>query len=157
MMKNKFRLMVVIAVAAPLVLATADLIAARSKDRELDKAVKKANDEWATAMKTGDAAVIAAPYADQAVFVGVDGACVQGRNEVEKLYRTGFERAGFASSTKIVTKELVRDGDLAYESGYAEVGLLREGKETVRGGRYLTVWQRQADGGWKILRNIVRP
>ena len=108
-------------------------------------------------MKTGDAAVIAAPYADQAVFIGVDGACVQGRNEIEKLYRTRFERAGFASSTKIVAKELVRDGDLAYESGYAEVGLVREGKETVRGGRYLTVWQRQADGGWKILRNIVLP
>ena len=108
-------------------------------------------------MKTGDAAVIAAPYADHAVFVGVDGACVQGRNEIEKLYRVGFERTGFASSTKIVTKELVRDGDLAYESGYGEVGLMREGKETVRGGRYLTVWQRQADGGWKILRNIVLP
>ena len=157
MIKNKFRLIVLIALAAPLVLAAADLIAARSKDRGLDKAVKKANDEWAAAMKTGDAAVIAAPYADQAVFVGVDGACVQGRNEIEKLYRTRFERAGFASSTKIVAKELVRDGDLAYESGYAEVGLMRAGKETVRGGRYLTVWQRQPDGGWKILRNIVLP
>jgi len=157
MMKNKFRLVVLIAVAAPLFVATADLIAARSKDRGVETAVKTDNDEWAAAMKTGDAAVIAAPYSDQAVFVGVDGACVQGRNEIEKLYRTRFERAGFASSTKIVAKELVRDGDLAYESGYAEVGLMREGKETVRGGRYLTVWQRQADGGWKILRNIVLP
>ena len=157
MMKNRFRLVVLIAVAAPLVLAAAELITARSKDPGLEKAVKKANDEWAAAMKTGDAAVIAAPYADQAVFVGVDGACVQGRSEIEKLYRTRFERAGFASSTKIVAKELVKDGDLAYESGYAEVGLMREGKETVRGGRYLTVWQRQVDGGWKILRNIVLP
>ena len=108
-------------------------------------------------MKTGDAAVIAAPYTDGAVFVAIDGNCVQGRGEIEKMYRARFEHSGLASSTKIDSRKLVVDGDLAYESGYAEIGLVIEGKQSVKGGRYLTVWQRQADGEWKILRNVVLP
>jgi uncharacterized protein (TIGR02246 family) len=130
---------------------------AAARDPKLDQAVRKANSEWAAAMKTGDAAVIAAPYADRGVFIALDGTCIQGREAIEKMYRDRFAQAGLARSTKIDSKQLVVDGDLAYESGYAEIGVTREGKEIVRGGRYLTVWQRQADGEWKILRNVVLP
>lgn len=91
------------------------------------------------------------------MFVLADGTCLHGRADVEKLYRDGFKTGGRASSTKIESKHLVRDGDLAYESGFAEVGVVREGKPVVRGSRYLTVWQAQPDGGWKILRNLVMP
>jgi uncharacterized protein (TIGR02246 family) len=130
---------------------------AGSPDADLRDAVRKANTEWAEAMKTGDAAVIAAPYTDGAVFVLTDGKCLQGRADIEQLYRDGFQKGGLASATKIETKSLVRDGDLAYESGYAEVGVVRQGKPVTRGSRYLTVWQAQADGAWKILRNVVLP
>ena len=45
----------------------------------------------------------------------------------------------------------------SYESGYGETGRIKEGKVSTRGGRYLTVWRRAADGEWKIIRNIVLP
>jgi uncharacterized protein (TIGR02246 family) len=132
-------------------------MAAVSGDAKLDSSVKKANDDWVEAMKTGDAAAIAAAYADDAVFIGIDGTCLQGRAAIEKLYATRFEQAGHASSTKINSKAITVDGDLAYESGDAEMGFVKDGKPVVRGGRYLTVWQRQASGDWKITRNIVLP
>lgn len=128
-----------------------------SGDTRLDRAIEKANSEWAAAMKTGDAAACAAPYHDDGIFVGFDGTCTKGRSEIEKMYRLRFASRGLAASTKIDSKELVVDGDLAYESGYAEIGWPKEGKVSVSGGRFLTVWQRQADGEWKILRNIVLP
>jgi uncharacterized protein (TIGR02246 family) len=134
----------------------ATAVAVRSDDA-LHAAVRKANSEWAAAMKSGDAAVIAAPYTDNAVFVLVDGRSLQGRAAIEQMYREGFQKGGTASSTKIQSRSLVRDGDLAYESGYADVGVVRDGTPVTRGGRYLTVWQRQVDGAWKILRNIVLP
>ena len=81
----------------------------------------------------------------------------QGRAEIEKMYREGFERRGVAASARIDSKQLVVDGDLAYESGYGEVGRIKEGKVATSGGRYLTVWQRRGDGEWKIIRNIVLP
>ena len=139
-----------------LLLVTAAAIAG-NPDAALHEAVRKANAEWAEAMKTGDAAAIAAPYTDDALFVLADGTCLHGRAETEKLYRDGFEKGGRASSTKIESKNLVRDGDIAYESGFAEVGVVRDGKSITRGSRYLTVWQAQPDGQWKILRNVVLP
>jgi uncharacterized protein (TIGR02246 family) len=108
-------------------------------------------------MKTGDAAAIAAPYTDDAVFVGIDGACTRGRPEIEKMYRARFERSGPAKSARIDSRKLVADGNLAYESGSGEIGRLREGKLFIDSARFLTVWQRQPDGEWKILRNIVLP
>ena len=147
---------VLMATGALLLFVAASAVAA-TPDSNLEKAVARANAEWAAAMKTGDAAVIAAPYTDDAVFVLADGKSLQGRAAVERMYRDGFQKGGPASTTKIDSKSLVRDGDMAYESGYAEVGVVRQGKPVTRGSRYLTVWQAQSDGAWKILRNIVLP
>jgi len=151
------RLRSILMATGALLLFVAGNAMAASPDSNLEKAVAKANAEWAAAMKTGDAVVIAAPYTDDSVFVLADGKSLQGRAAVEQMYRDGFQKGGPASTTKIDSKRLVRDGDMAYESGYAEVGVVRQGKPVTRGSRYLTVWQAQADGAWKILRNIVLP
>ena len=146
-----------IAAATLLLRAAADAVAVPSGDPKLDRAVEKANSDYVEAMKTGDAAAIAAPYTDDALFVGIDGACTRGRAEIEKMYRARFERSGLAKSTRIDSRRLVVDGNLAYESGSGEIGRLREGKLSTDSARFLTVWQRQRDGEWKILRNIVLP
>lgn len=146
-----------IAAVVFLTLVPINLLAHRSGDPKLDRAIEKANSEFIAAMKTGDAATIAAPYTDNASFITIDGACIQARTEIEKMYRDRFARIGQVSSTKINSKKLVVDGDLAYESGYGEIGVLKDGKLSVNGGRFLTVWQRQPNGDWKILRNVVLP
>jgi len=156
-MTNKFRSGVRFAVAALLLFAGTNPLFAGSGDPKLERAVRKANEEWMAAVKTGDAATIAAPYADDAVFIMVDGTCIRGRAEIEKMYRERFERGGVAASARIDSKKLVIDGDLAYESGYGEIGRIKEGKVSTSGGRYLTVWQRTAGGEWKIIRNVVLP
>lgn len=156
-MKRNLRFKLWIATAVFLTLVPAELLAHHSGDPKLDRAIEKANSEFVSAMKTGDAATIAAPYAENASFIMIDGTCIQGRTEIEKMYRDRFARFGLAQSTKIDSKKLIVDGDLAYESGYGEIGLLRDGKLSVKGGRFLTVWQRQAVGDWKILRNVVLP
>ena len=143
-------------VATLLLCVAADAVAA-NPDADLLGTVRKANAEWAEAMKTGDAAVIVAPYAEGAVFVLPDGTTLHGRTEIEKLYRDGFAKAGPVATTDIESRSVVRDGDLAYESGFAEVGAAKDGRTVSRGSRYVTVWQKQADGAWKILRNVVLP
>ena len=156
-MNRSFHFALWIATVVFLTAVPADLLAHHSGDPKLDRAVEKANSDFVVAMKTGDAAIIAAPYAENASFITIDGACVQGRTEIEKLYRDRFARGGLASSTKINSKKLVVDNDLAYESGYGEIGVLKDDKLSIKGGRFLTVWQRQTNGDWKILRNVVLP
>lgn len=138
--------------ASPVV---AQAAVAQPPDPRLAETVHKANADWFVAMKTGDAAVIAAPYAEHGMFVFPDGSSIQGRDAVEKMYRTRFEQRGLAVSTTIDSKRLEPDGDLAYEWGVATIGMMKDGKPVTAGGRYLTVWQRQASGEWQIFRNLV--
>jgi uncharacterized protein (TIGR02246 family) len=152
-MKNSSTLPILTAIC--LLLAIAHSIAAPSGDARLDSAIQKANSEFLTATKMGDAATIAAPYADNAVFVLSDGTCIQGRTEIEKMYRTRFEQSGPSNSTKLDSKNVILDGDVAYESGNAEITVMKEGKPLTRTSRYLTIWQRAVNGEWKIVRNIV--
>lgn len=146
---------VLLALSAAAVLGFAGANSAESGDPKLRQAVSRSNAEWLAAMKTGDAATIAAPYADHAVFMFPDGTSVQGRDAIEKMYRSRFEQRGFAETTSIDSKRLEADGDFAYEWGTATVGVRIDGKPVASGGPYLTVWQRQAGGDWKILRNLI--
>jgi uncharacterized protein (TIGR02246 family) len=145
-----------IAGAAGLCASAATPAIAQAADPALHQAVTKANSEWAEAMKTGDAAVIAAPYAEHGLFVFPDGSTIQGRDAIEKMYRARFDKRGLATSTGIDSKKLEMDGDLAYEWGSASIGMRgSDGKPVTAGGRYLTVWQRQTNGAWQITRNLV--
>ena len=155
MKKNLFQFLSL--VATLLIFASCVSAASRSGDPKLDRAIVKANSEFEVAIKSGDAATIAAPYMDESVFIGFDGSCTKGRGEIQKLYKTRFERIGLASSAKIISNNLGVDGDLAYESGYGEISYIKEGKTSTNRGRFLTIWQRQADGDWKIFRNVVLP
>jgi len=128
----------------------------KSGDAALDRAIAKANSDWASAMKTGNVSSISAAYADDAVFVGLDGTCIKGRLEIEKMYRDRFATGGVAASTKIEPRKVTIDGDLAYESGYAEIVITKASRASVNAGAYLTVWQKK-NGEWKIFRNVVLP
>ncbi len=53
------------------------------------------------------------------------------------------------------TDDVVLGGDLAVETGRYEMTLQpRGGSEVKDKGKYVVVWKRQADGSWKILRDI---
>jgi len=85
-MKSNLRFKLCIATAVFLTLVPAELLAHHSGDPKLDRAIEEANSEFIVAMKTGDAATIAAPYTDDAFFITIDGTCIHGRTEIEKMY-----------------------------------------------------------------------
>jgi len=126
-------------------------------DPRLLAAVKKANSDFETAMTKSDTATIAEPYAADAVFVSPDGTATRGRAAIEQLYRDRFAKSGPALETKILSEELMLDGDFAYERGRGSITRRVGEKRVTDWARFLTVWQRQPDGAWKIFRNIVLP
>ncbi len=108
-------------------------------------------------MTKSDAATIAEPYVADAVFVSPDGTATRGRAAIEQLYRDRFAKSGPALQTKIVSEELMLDGDFAYERGRGSITRRVREERVTDWARFLTVWQRQPDGAWKIFRNIVLP
>ena len=126
-------------------------------DPRLLSAVAKANREFEVAVTKGDTAAIAAPYAADAAFVSPDGTATKGRAAIEQLYRDRFAKSGSWLESKIESEELMLGDDLAYEWGRGSAMRLEKGERVTSWARFLTIWQRQADGDWKIFRNVVLP
>ncbi len=52
---------------------------------------------------------------------------------------------------------VARSGELGYCYGRFEVGMTREGAETVLKGYFTHVWKRDAKGDWKLVADVVNP
>jgi ketosteroid isomerase-like protein len=123
-------------------------------DQDLQTAVTNANQAWSDAMRRGDAASMAGAYTNDAIYCGQDSQCATGRAAIEQQFRQRFLTLGRARTATAASSSVVRDRDLAYEWGLADV---RFDRGTGLRGRYMTVWQRQPGGGWKIYRNLALP
>ncbi|MEO7966466.1 MAG: DUF4440 domain-containing protein [Gemmatimonadaceae bacterium] len=120
--------------------------------------IDAANAAWLPGMKKRDAAAIVAAYADSGIFVGPNGSVVRGRAAVEQMYEGRFGRL-----RTIFNGGIVQEGrtavapDLIYEWGHGWLEMVGEKPDAApvrSGGRYLTVWKREADGHWRIVRNL---
>ena len=115
--------------------------------------IDKANSEWESAMVRGNAGVMSAPYAKNAVFIMPDGTAIHGRAGVKTMYSrrpAGVKvlRASIKSDGRVAS-----DPDDVYEWGSAQMTLQVKGKSRYVVGRYLTVWHRTGKE-WLITRNI---
>jgi ketosteroid isomerase-like protein len=79
---------------------------------------------------------------------------VKGRAAIVDYIRTRIAKLGRATSASTTSLGSVQQGDFVYEWGRSEVTFADGQKATHR---YLTVWQRQPAGAWKIFRNMPIP
>ena len=68
---------------------------------------------------------------------------------------TGMMQQMSFSDITMRTDDVVVSGDIAVENGTYKWTITPKGAKAMPdSGKYLTVWQKQADGGWKIIRDI---
>jgi len=122
----------------------------------LRRVIAGVNRDWVVAMQSHDAHRAAQAYADDAIFVTRDGAVLLGRDAIE---RATAERVGNGAS--LLDGRLDYDGlqpasaTLVYEWGHSALRWKQaDGAIRATQGRFLTVWRRNADGGWEIVRNL---
>lgn len=125
----------------------------RASDAAL-RYIHEGNQAWVNGMKSGDAAKIAMTYAADALDCGATGECVKGRAAIERAMQQRVAKIGRADSASVMSLGSVQRGNFVYEWGSATAGFAN-GKKIE--GSYLTVWQKQKDGSWKIFRNMALP
>ena len=123
--------------------------------RAASPTIDRANAEWEEAIRSGDAEVMARPYAEDGLFILPDGNAVRGRAAIREMY------AHRAPGVHVLEAHLHSGGRVApapgvvYEWGDAAMRVQRaDGTTAERTGRYLTVWQLDPSGAWTIVRNI---
>lgn len=120
--------------------------------------IEAANAAWLPGLKSHDAAAVAAAYADSGLFILPDGSVIRGRAAVTAMYSARFQRQRPIRGGGIIQDGIsVAGPTLVFEwgHGWVEMEPQAAGGPPVRsGGTYLTVWQRAADGHWRIARNL---
>jgi ketosteroid isomerase-like protein len=120
--------------------------------------IDAANAAWLPGLRERNAPAIAAAYADSGLFIAADGTVTRGRDGVARMYAARFPRLGVIRSGGVVQDGLTVLGPsriAEWGHGWLELEPAANGGVPVRsGGTYLTVWQRESDGQWRIVRNL---
>lgn len=114
--------------------------------------VRRFAKEWEALFDGGDAAGMAASYAEDALLVATGTATVHGRAAIEAFWRQSCARATSLGLVRTVhPQHAERDGALGYSRGEVRMELSGSGVRVVR---YVTVWKEQADGVWRCVIDI---
>jgi uncharacterized protein (TIGR02246 family) len=143
--------------AAVVLLAVALIAGPTRAQRAPLSVIARADSEWLGAMRAHDAEKIAAPYATDGMFVSAAGVVTRGRDSIAALYRRRF-----GTIVHILDGGIDREGlqavtdTLVYEWGHGRLTFTDSaGARHSFRGPYLTVWRREPDGAWRIIRNLV--
>jgi uncharacterized protein (TIGR02246 family) len=143
-----------------ILLAVAAMAVALPLAAEVDslrQAVDAGNAKFLATRISGDAPGFASLFDEDGAFLEPGGTVVRGRAAVEREIAASMKKSRIVDG-KITTIDVFPMGDLAYETGTYSFSIAVEGKEprAVRG-KYVEVWKKQADGGWKMFRDIGLP
>ncbi len=115
----------------------------------LDKqAVERFTRDFESLFNTGDAAAMAACYAEDAKLLAENTELIRGRTAIEQFWRHAIERARTANASRTISlDEVTTSGDLGYALGTVVV-TIPPGREVTT--KYATIWQRDPDGRWRL-------
>ena len=121
--------------------------------REVQTAIEAANAKFSEAFARGDAKALASMYTSDAIVFPPDSEMIRGNEAIGDFWKAA--RNGGVREVALTTVEVGQSGDVAYEVGKVSLTVQAHGNEpTTAGAKYVVVWKRQADGSWKLHRDI---
>jgi uncharacterized protein (TIGR02246 family) len=134
-----------------LLTATANLFSQTTKDEMLKK-VEEWNKQFSAAMIAGDKAKMLSFYANDAYSLPSYSPMLIGKKAIENSMNMDENSDMKITSFKFNTKDLWISGDQMCEVGTYDLSMSvgNPAKTTNDHGKYLTIYQKQKDGSWKI-------
>lgn len=150
-MRNQIEKSLRIAGWASVVLTLAAAACARRAPADNKAVADEVSATWTRAFNTGDAAALAALYAEDAHSLPPGSPAISGRSDIETYWRDDIGSGGVA--TKLSPDHSIAQGELVHVAGaYDVVG--KEGVSLAKG-QYDQLWTR-VDNGWKVKHEIWR-
>lgn len=119
--------------------------------------IERGNAEYIRAFAAGDSAAVAGVYDARGARFAPNGAVIRGRDAIRANIGSFIRRVG-PVTVVLETLDVWVVDDVAYETGRWAYTFTPPGStERTVGGRYVTVWRKQRDGGWRILADMGVP
>jgi uncharacterized protein (TIGR02246 family) len=120
-----------------------------------EAAIHAAVKEWSASAQAKDADKFASYYAEDGAILLEDAPDVNGKPAIREAIGSMMQDPNFALSFAADKVVVARSGDLAYETGTYAMTLSDAKKQpSTEKGNYVVVWQKQADGAWKVVRDV---
>ena len=146
---------IVISLVALLVLAAngcapqVDIAAEQAAIRDLTDV------QWLNAEQAKDVDTVLSFFADDASSFPPNASIVTGKEAIRARLSEEYSGQDFAISWQTTKVEVSGSGDLAYSHGPYEVTVNDpEGNPVTNKGKWVTVWEKQPGGTWKVVIDI---
>lgn len=117
------------------------------------KIVEAREAKYAAAYNRQDAAAIAALHTEDAIVMPPNRKMVKGPQGVQAMTEEDFQMG--VGNLVLTTLSVDGSGDLVYEIGKYSASIQVSGQPAMQdSGKYLAVWEKQADGNWLIQADI---
>jgi uncharacterized protein (TIGR02246 family) len=119
-----------------------------------EAAIHAAVKEWSASAQAKDPDKFSSFYAEDGVVMLEDAPDISGKAAIREAIGGMMQDPNFSLSFEADRVVVARSGDLAYETGTYTMTLSdAKKKASTEQGNYLVVWQKQADGTWKVARD----
>jgi uncharacterized protein (TIGR02246 family) len=121
----------------------------------LRDAIQAREKEWSAAFLAGNAAGVAALYTEDGVTVQASGDSPTGREAITRNMQAQFDTLA-VTAREDITEEVIPAGDYVVEVGHYSYQGTRKADNAplAAAGRYMVLWRKDADGVWRLHRDI---
>jgi uncharacterized protein (TIGR02246 family) len=123
-----------------------------------EAAIRAASGAWLKAASEKDVDKIVSFFAADAQGFYPGAAPVTGAEAIRQSWSNNFADPNYAVTWQTSKVKVARSGDVGYEMGtYEETKSDARKRPQAGKGNYVTVWEKQADGKWKVTADMATP
>ena len=120
-----------------------------------ETALRELDAQWSKAAASKDVDKTISYYGDEVTVLPANAPVATTREAIRKIWKDMLTSPGFAGGWQATRVEIARAGDMAYVSGTYELTMNdANGKPATDRGKFVEVWRKQTDGGWKCVMDI---
>ena len=149
-MKTKFILAGCLALLSFTIVRTA-----AAADANIEQALRDADAQWSKAAGAKDLDKTVSYYSGDAIVMPPNASAATTKEAIRKIWQDLLANSGLTISWKATKVEVAKSGDIGFVSGTYELTMSdANGKPVPDRGKYLEVWEKQADGKWRCGADI---
>jgi ketosteroid isomerase-like protein len=130
-------------------------LASAADTKAIEQNLRDLDDQWSATAGAKDLEKTVSFYSEDAIVMPPNASAATTKEAIRKVWQDLLASPGLVISWKTTKMEVAKSGDLACLSGTYELAMNdASGKPINDHGKYVEVWEKQADGKWKCGTDI---
>jgi ketosteroid isomerase-like protein len=128
---------------------------ASSADTKIEQTLRNLDAQWSAAAGAKDLDKTVSFYSNDAIVMPPNASAATTQETIRRIWQDLLASPGLVISWKATKVEVAKSGDIGFVSGTYELTINdASGKPVNDRGKYVEVWEKQADGKWKCGADI---